>query len=316
MGNGILRDMNAPRAAANDLAWLLQSAPLLNSGHPSFAGRICQFSESEQQAIARWLATVTAAPDDLNTFVAKSSAAPLRLGRYAERLLEFFLRHGPTHRLTAANIPIRNDSAARAIADHTTRGEIDFLLQDAAGEHWHWELAVKYFLCTAKGPVAQADDFVGPDRAETLRSKLTKLIDRQLVQTPPAPYTDRIWQPAAFTRGWIFYRHGALPAKCDWLADDHARGWWLPFEALADLPEGGYQILERSRWLARAASDQQAALLDRAKLRAQLLARWQSALPRLPGAAMVAQMRQTGQGWQETARGFVLPPANVGQSAI
>ncbi len=237
----------------------------------------------------------------------------MRLGRYAERLLEFFLRHGPTHRLIAANIPIRNDSAARAVADHTTRGEIDFLLQDAAGQRWHWELAVKYFLCTATGPIAQADDFVGPDRAETLRTKLTKLIDRQLVQTPPAPYNDHIWRPAAFTRGWIFYRHGAPQASCDWLARDHARGWWLPFDALADLPEGDYQILERSRWLAPAGPDQQATLLDRAKLQAQLPARWQSASARPAAAVMVAQMRQTAQGWQETSRGFVLPPANVGQ---
>lgn len=305
--------MNSPQDKARDLAWLLQSAPLLNSEHPAFSGRICQFSDGEQALIAQWLQTVATAPADLNAFVAAGSGAPLRLGRYAEQLLEFFLRHGPTHRLIAANIPIRNDGATRAIAGQTTRGEIDFLLQDSAGQNWHWELAVKYFLCTAKGPIARPDDFVGPDRAETLRTKLAKLVDRQLVQTPPAPYKDHIWHPAAFTRGWIFYRHDAPQATCDWLADDHARGWWLPFEAMADLPEGDYEILERSRWLAPAASDQQATPLDRATLQTHLAGRSQSASARPAAAAMVAQMRQTAQGWQETARGFVLPPANGGQ---
>ena len=180
--------MNAPREW-RDLQWLLCSPPLLSN--TELLAQDIRRPETDltpNREVQAWLADLRAAPQPLLDFIAqhRSAVKHLRLGRYAERLLEFYLRCGPAHRLAAANMALRHAPGAAA-NDHTTLGEIDFLLHDAQGVPWHWELAVKYFLCHASDPVAQPEDFIGPDAAETLRSKLSKL-ERQLSHTPSAPW--------------------------------------------------------------------------------------------------------------------------------
>jgi uncharacterized protein len=175
--------------------------------------------------------------------------ASLRLGRRAERLMEFFLRYGPTHRLVAANIALRH---AAPHGDRTTIGEIDFLLCDASGGRWHWELAVKFFLCIASGPTATAAEFIGPDRAETFDTKLRKLFNRQLRHTPPAPWNGEVWTPAACTRGWLFYRHGSHLPHTPGLHPDHLYGRWIERERLAELGDAAqpvWHIVPRNDWM-------------------------------------------------------------------
>jgi hypothetical protein len=173
---------------------LLDSAP---GAHPA---AVQQFSAAEHQTISGWLDVIERDPAALFDFVHRTNrsgsdgssptdqprAPSPRLGRRAERLMEFFLRHGPTHRLVAANIPLRHVSPK---GDCTTVGEIDFLLQDSSGRPWHWELAVKFFLCTATGRQASAADFIGPDRAETFDTKLRKMFERQLTTRRRRPGT-------------------------------------------------------------------------------------------------------------------------------
>ncbi len=296
-----------------DLRWLLLSPPLLTTEPGPFSAPVFAFSADERAQIERWLDDpATAALPEPSPLTADGTRR-VPLGRWCERLIEHFLRHGPTHRLVAANLPLRN--AAVAGSDHTTAGEIDFLLTDGAGQPWHWELAVKYFLCHARGAVATAQDFIGPDGAETLASKLAKLFGRQLAHRPPAPWDTQAWQGAAFTRGWMFYRHGRPPPACPLLAEDHLRGWWLPFEALEDFAaergSAGFRLLDRVDWLgARRAT----AVLAPAQLGAALQAQWQRPRPpgarRWPSALMLAELDAAGA---ERSRGFVLPEGADGQ---
>lgn len=300
-----------------DLRWLLLSPPLLTTEPGRFSAPVFEFSATERAQIERWLDDpATAALPEPSALTANGSRR-VPLGRWCERLIEHFLRHGPTHRLVAANLPLRN--AAVPGSDHTTAGEIDFLLTDAAGRPWHWELAVKYFLCHAQGATAQEADFIGPDGAETLASKLDKLFGRQLAHRPPEPFSVAAsgapWQPSALTRGWMFYRHGCPLPACDLLAPDHLRGWWLPAQELpafaADRASAGFRLLDRVDWLGACAAH--SPMLTPTELPAVLLAQWQRARPagarRWPSALMVAELDAAGE---ECSRGFVVPPARAG----
>ncbi len=250
---------------ARELRWLLLSPPLLDTAPGVHPAVVQQFGVAERQAISAWLDDVDREPAALYDFVhppqagvadadgpiddMKTRPPSLRLGRRAERLMAFFLRHGPTHRLVAANIPLRHVSPQ---GDRTTVGEIDFLLHDAEGHPWHWELAVKFFLCTAAGPRATAADFIGPDRAETFDTKLRKMFDRQLRHLPPPPWDTETWTPSACTRGRLFYRYGSVVPRTPGVHPDHLQGRWIERERLGELPaatEPVWHWVPRNDWM-------------------------------------------------------------------
>jgi uncharacterized protein len=325
------------------LRWLLTSPPLLADAAASGEARIQRFNAAQIAIIEAWLSELEAAPQaltTLNAHMAQARAAvrgvlpeqdlhqrsdPLRLGRMAERLLEFFLIHGPLHRLAAANVPLRHSAPA---LDRTTAGEIDFLLHNSQCQPLHWELAVKYFLCEATGPIARPQDFIGPDRAETFDHKLDKLFKRQLAHAAPEPFQSEHWQPEAFARGWMFYRHGHEIPPCAELALDHLKGWWLPLDEVPALPtRHRYKELPRSQWMPPASSANVQDLLAPEALAQTLAARWQhqvqakptphafarvqraQAAASKPSARLVVALSQSSEGsWQEQARYFVLPP--------
>jgi hypothetical protein len=296
------------------LRWLLTSPPLLapraaQQFNPQAS--VAAFTPDEQQRIEAWLQEVSAAPQALTAWLSEARSkvrghqpGVLRLGRYAEKLLEFFLHHGPTHRLVAANVPLRHPAHARGAIDHTTRGEIDFLLHDAQGTPLHWELAVKYFLCHAQGSSAQADDFIGPDAAETFSRKLAKLFARQLTHTPPTPNDTTAWQPQAFARGWMFYRHGRRIPTCDLLDPGHCKGWWLPLEELDLLPDAQYVLLDRQHWMPPVPREDVHHAVGLHVLRRQLQDEWANARGPHISALLIAQLNALGN---EVARYFVRP---------
>ena len=244
--------------AARELRWLLLSPPLLDPSAGVHPAVIQCFDAAERVAIDAWLAGIDRDPAALVAFIQRPASertglpgrgASLRLGRRAERLMAFFLLHGPTHRLVAANIPLRR---AAPQGDRTTLGEIDFLLRDAQGRGWHWELAVKFFLCTVSGAQARASDFVGPDGAETFDTKLRKLFDRQLRHAPPAPWDADTWTPAACARGRLFYRWGEPVPRVAGLHPQHLQGRWIERSRLLELPDAqapSWQVVPRNDWM-------------------------------------------------------------------
>ncbi|MGA8515960.1 MAG: DUF1853 family protein, partial [Burkholderiaceae bacterium] len=227
------------------LRWLLLSNPLVTIPGGA-AAQLVVLSSDERAAIAQWLAALEQASTPLNEWMQKRRE--VRIGRYAEQLLEFYLTHGPQHRLVAAHVPLRSSIAGSKNPITVTHGELDFLLTDAQGQHLHWELAVKFFLCTATGDVATPTDFIGPNGVETLAHKWHKLFARQLTHTPPAPFDMQRWQPQAYTRGWMFYRWGCEVPHCEALHAEHGKGWWIDWECMADLPDAYYVQLPRLHW--------------------------------------------------------------------
>lgn len=273
-------DLNALDALC-ELRWLLLSPPLLDSLPGVWPATVQQFTPAEAAAIETWLQPQALNCRDLVQFLDQADAAhgpTSRLGRRAERLLAYYLRHGPTHRLVAANIALRNPLPQ---PDRTTLGEIDFLVEDAHGRRWQWELALKFFLCAGSGSLVGPEDFIGPDRAETFASKLRKMFSQQLTHRPPPPWDAQAWQPAAFTRGRLFYRHGDPVPQVQGLHPQHQRGGWIERARVHELADGEWHHLTRAQWMAPlcpavGAGADIAALaprLDALLPRAQLLAR-------------------------------------------
>lgn len=299
---------SAPTAArcAADLAWLLQSPPLLSLEPQRFSARVQAFSVADAAAIQIWLAQLDA--PHLQAFVAQAlpAKAAMRLGRYAERLMEYFLHEAGIYELVAANVQLKNADAGN---DHTTLGEFDYLLRGAQGAHWHWELAVKFYLCQPQGELAVPHDFKGPAGKDTLALKLGKVFGKQLRHTAPAPYDATDWQPAAYARGWLFYPLGAAPRACLELNPQHLRGWWAGIGAFQMTQGAGTHFvhLPRLQWLAPYFGNE-LPVLNQLQASQYLLDFWANGdAKRAQSGQMLASVVLRNGAWVELNRGFVLP---------
>jgi uncharacterized protein len=298
---------------------LLLSPPLVVP--PDADAQLVVFDADEQRSMAHWLQTLDADSEPLLQWMAQRHEA--RIGRYAERLLEFYLTHGPVHTLAAAHVPLR--SLVNGV--QVTHGELDFLLTDAHGKRLHWELAVKFFLCTAstdtKGTADTATpaDFIGPNGVETLAHKWHKLFAKQLTRAQahalPAPWEVQQWQPQAFTRGWMFYRWGQAVPQCAALHPAHGKGWWTDYAQMRTLPQAHYAFLPRLHWMAQLSSiaqlGEQAVVLARDAMQLYLHSLWASSV-RSNDALMIVQLDANADVITESdarcevQRFFVHPP--------
>ncbi|RDU99538.1 DUF1853 family protein [Trinickia dinghuensis] len=287
-----------------DLAWLLGSRPLLR-GHPP-AGELAAVFETahEMAATVDWLLALERDPSDLRQALAVPRI--VRLGRYAECLLGYFLEHGPACRLVAANVALR--LAGRTI------GECDFLMETASGHRLHWELAVKCYL-HAGGERAELADYVGPNLQDRFDLKLAHLLGHQLPLSAREEFAALghagPWQPQMFVKGWLFYRWGETPPVAPALDPAHHRGFWVTrgdWPAFcARRPAARWVVLPRLAWLApRPAVADEA--VDAAGL--STVGALGERLAQHTGPTMVAAFEREPAGlgrWRETERGFLVP---------
>jgi hypothetical protein len=291
---GHLRD---PHVRA--LAWLLTAPNLLDPLAARWHGAIAVLDDTDSRA---WLAALDADPAALHALVDAQPTA--RLGRYAEKLLGFYLQQ--SGRLFAANIQIRAGA-------NDTIGEFDYLLRDPAGNALiHWEFATKFYLLESQRSAPQVECFVGPNLADTLGAKMDKIMDRQLRLSHHPAAREYLPMPVAHAqaliKGWLFYRDPTvvLPPVLG-VAADHCRGFWctrgeLEAYAADDEADAAYAILPRLRWLApaRLAAEE---TLSFDGLQAALLALW--AIDLAP--VLIAVVQRHGDIALESSRGFVVP---------
>jgi hypothetical protein len=233
-------------AAVRDLAWLLLSTGLLRP-QPPLATLANPFDTPEAlQATIDWLRALDAAPAPLH----HDLAAPriTRLGRYAERLLGWFLQHGPAARLVAAGVPLRRAGV--------TLGECDFLVETREGARLHWELAVKCYLHAGDGR-GQLADYVGPNLKDRFDLKLAHLLNHQLPLSAREEFASvgyaGPWTPQMFIKGWLFYQHGETPTDPVEFDPAHGRGWWVTrgdWPSFATAHATKWRLLPRLEWLA------------------------------------------------------------------
>ncbi|RDK02584.1 DUF1853 family protein [Paraburkholderia lacunae] len=288
--------------AVRDLAWLLLSSDLLRAQPP--AGALATPFDTPQEACATidWLRALDTDPAELQRDLAATRIT--RLGRYAERLLAWFLRHGPAARLVAAGVPLRRAGV--------TLGECDFLVQTNQGARLHWELAVKCYLHAGDGR-GQLADYVGPNLRDRFDLKLAHLLNHQLPLSAREEFASLgyggSWTPQMFVKGWLFYRHGESPTDPAVLDPSHGRGWWVTrgdWPAFAAAHAWAWRALPRLEWLAprrhEPAAEEQAEI---ACVDARTLAEQVS---HQQGPAMVAAFANDGaRNWLERSRGFIVP---------
>ncbi|WP_054284802.1 DUF1853 family protein [Gulbenkiania mobilis] len=273
-----------------DLAFLLYAPPPWPQGGALPPGLLAgQDAERLLQALDR-------APQPLLRAVL--SPGERRLGRYAERLLAFWLAHAPHLQPVSANLAVRD-------ANGRTLGEFDFLLR-INGEPWHLEVASKFYLALGAAPAS----LVGPSLRDAWALKAGKLT--QQLQLTRHPEAQRILPPGfagclsgSLLTGWLF-----APPKASFERPfpQALYGWWCAVNQPwpQSCPGSRWAWLPRLGWLAPArlhlsATDTQPRLARR-----------------LFGAGspqMVAEMQATADGaWREVARGFVTPPGWPGHS--
>ncbi|MEZ0602218.1 DUF1853 family protein [Paraburkholderia sp. IW21] len=307
--------------AVRDLAWLLLSADLLRAQPPVGVLASPFDTPQEAQAIVDWLFTLDADPAELQRDLAATRIT--RLGRYAERLLAWFLQHGPAARLVAAGVPLRRAGV--------TLGECDFLVQTQRGARLHWELAVKCYLHAGERRArlaARLADYVGPNLKDRFDLKLAHLLNHQLPLSAREEFASvgyaGPWTPQMFIKGWLFYRAGEnageTPVDPAELDPSHGRGWWVTRSDWPDFAAAHAQtwrVLPRLEWLAprrhEADTRGEAGETERAEgavpafVNAQALA---AQISQLHGPTMVAAFAADGAGHLiERSRGFIVPDA-------
>lgn len=277
------------------LAWLLDSPGLLDPDAPQWRGQVAVPAALTPAQVA-WLERLDQAPQDLHDFL---ELQPLtRLGRYAERLLAYYLRACGI--LYAQGVQVRSDSGA-------TAGELDFLLWQGDALI-HWEFATKLYLLEPEGAGQSGDYFIGPNLADTLGAKLGKVFSRQL-RLPQHPDAQRhlpqaVARSQALIKGWLFYhRHAPAGLQAPGVAAAHCRGFWCEQAELDELTFTHAVVLPRLQWLAPACVAAPQAL-DRHGLRAALAAHFsRDRMPLL--VALLAAPDAHGM-MRECSRGFIV----------
>jgi uncharacterized protein len=278
------------------LAWLLDAPGLLDADAPEWSGRVATLGPASAET-SDWLTSLDRSPSQLQA--ALDLRPQVRLGRYAENLLAYYLR--AIHCLYAENLQVH-------AAGNETIGEFDFLLSDREDASLiHWEFATKFYLLEATGSGTVVDYFVGPDLADTLGAKIRKIMTRQLAlsQHPAAravvPLPVRSAQ--ALVKGWLFYRVDApLPDAPPGISTPHCRGFWCTQDEAGGLAAGRYVVLARLNWLApaRVASSE---AMDRDALIHFLAQRF-----RVDSTPVLVALLEPAHGaLLETDRGFVVP---------
>ncbi len=271
------------------LAWLITAPDLLAVDAVQWQGKIATLPP-DPEADA-WLHMLNQHPAELHAFL---QIGPFeRLGRYAEKLLAFYFRH--QGRLVAHGVQVHDQN------NHTI-GEFDFFLRSGDAVV-HWEFATKLYLMAGS---EDSDCFVGPNLADTLQAKMSKILDRQLALShhPAAkPFLPAAVADAqALIKGWLFYREGDADASHAGLTPNHCRGFWCTRSHAAQLDADCFVLLPRLSWLAPLRID-----VSQTLNRTQLLHALESHFLVDAMPLLLSQCRIDEGIALEVSRGFIVP---------
>jgi hypothetical protein len=282
------------------LAWILTSPGLLARHSPLWQEQVASLALPDMPSLRVWLALLDQQPSGLHE--ALNLHKQRRLGHYAENLLGFYLRHHGL--LYAHGLQVHDKGGGGG-----TVGEFDFLLHQA-DDLLHWEIATKFYLLETGTELTHAPDlydYLGPNLADTLGSKMEKIFRQQLLlsQHPEAQkiLPKKVVAAKALIMGWLFYRQSQMASGLiEGLSAAHCRGYWWTLDEIEQLAIPHALILSRLEWLAPAqcAPD---AVMGKADLRQVLQRHFLGDKTPL----MLAIMSRHGNVMQEFCRGMVVP---------
>lgn len=115
----------------------------------------------------------------INSNIAFDLPSNLRLGHVAEKAVSNLLHSSSNYRLIDENIQVLDGK--------TTIGELDFIVQHIGSKQFtHVELAYKFYLLDPSISTSEINNWIGPNRNDSLIEKLEKLKQKQfpLLFTP------------------------------------------------------------------------------------------------------------------------------------
>ncbi len=258
--------------AVRDLAWVIGSPPLLQN---SVQLNSIDFIENDfflhQFLIFKnQLNRLDKNPSALNCFLEKNNTR--LIGKYFERLVEFWLLHREDVKLIDSNIQINSGNK--------TLGEFDFIYKDlTSGQFIHLEVAGKFYL--AQHNSSGWSNFIGPNGIDNLQSKLNKIQNSQ-IPLAENKTAKRVFKKLGITnnliskvilKGYLFYNlkyfqnnNYAMPGSSE---PSHLKGWWLresDIELLDNFSAGKWKIIERKNWVSRIYNCKKEKIFDTKKL--------------------------------------------------
>jgi len=97
----------------------------------------------------------------------------IRLGHLAEKIVSELIKSSANYKVLYENVQL--------IEDKKTIGEIDFIIEEiATSQVTHLELAYKFYLFDPSISEIPINNWIGPNRNDSLREKLEKLKQKQL----------------------------------------------------------------------------------------------------------------------------------------
>lgn len=156
-----------------------------------------------------------------------ATGTDMRVGRYFERLVSFWLQSVLQVEMLGESVQVRDDKR--------TRGELDFVFDDK-GVATHLETAVKFYLRVPE-PNDLVSSYPGPNATDNFERKVTRLFDHQLPMS--AGVFPQVRAHRVLVKGMIFDHPldaavSILPAR---LNPHCERGTWIRASEL-DLLDG------------------------------------------------------------------------------
>ncbi len=259
------------------------------------------FFQEESEAFADTLFQLDLNPRPLQAYLHRKS--PNRLGRYFERLIQFWLNKTVRYKVLAFNLQVNENKQ--------TIGEFDFITTEhESGENLHLEVAVKFYL--GVGVTRRWSQWVGASTRDDLGKKLARLHHWQLHlgnrsagsamlrEMGIQNITSKAWVKGRFFYPKAFEKH-PLPYGCN---PYHERGTWVfahEMEKLlpADQP---YRWVERADWFAPLRQEHEKELVNLRGILQQM-----ETVVSLP--AQLVRYHFHDNEWREAERISVVPKA-------
>lgn len=254
-------EANAFAPDVRSLHWLFTSPVLIQNSNRTASQNIVsdQLLATALNQDPTFLRRVIADPRALAEHL-EPAKKTRRLGRYLESLMEFAISRLLRPSRLQMNLPVQSNKR--------TIGELDLIFDSSMfSTPQHWELSVKFYLCTSNDPVEQKQSrfFMGTFVEDRLDRKIHHLFEEQLklIETPEAVSMLRAcgwnntFENKALMKGLFFY-----PSETDWqksalpeeIAPSHERGWWstsseprIPLQN----PAHRFMQLGQLQWLGR-----------------------------------------------------------------
>ncbi|GAA4946740.1 hypothetical protein GCM10023314_20030 [Algibacter agarivorans] len=173
----------------------------------------------------------------------------LRLGKYVERFVSFELGQQNNISVLSENIQIQDGSI--------TLGELDCLLL-RNGKPIHLEIIYKFYLYDASVGNSEIDHFIGPNRKDSLKEKLTKLKEKQLpllYSNACKPYLEELdlkvedMSQQVYFKAQLFLPFSNQNIKLKTLNTDCVIGFYLNQNELDQFNDCKFYIPNKKDWL-------------------------------------------------------------------